>query len=174
MRPLIEKLEIAILNRNPLLGKKLQPGLPIEKITRDLKRADIKGAIDPIIELYSWRNGTILDMDLASSKTGFAPEMVYNFTELRRAIVDMQSFKVISRYHPKYSELIGRYFPMLWDGSNGWIAVDVLPSCHNRVVTILSEDDQPLREAYASFDEFLKDVIRANEENDNLTCFQMQ
>lgn len=172
MNELIQKLEVAVLSRNPLLAEKLQPGLPVEKIKQDLKRAGIESAINPIVELYSWRNGTVLDRDLASSKTGFAPEMVYNFTELKRAILDMKSYKEYARYHSRLSALVGRYFPFLWDGSTGWIAVDIESSSKNHVMMIQFEDDKPLREAYGSFDEFLMDVIRANEENDSLTCFR--
>jgi hypothetical protein len=173
MQELIQKLEAAVLNRNPLLVEKLRPGLPAEKIKKDLKRAGIEGSIDPIVNLYSWKNGTVLDMDLASLKTGFVPESVYQFTELKRAIVDMNGYKEYARYHSRLSALVGRYFPFLWDGSTGWIAVDINPASQNRVVTIQFEDDKPLREAYGSFEVFLKDVIRANNENDSLFCFQV-
>lgn len=174
MQELIQKLEAAVLRRNPLLAEKLQPGLPVDQIRKDLKRAGIEGAIDPIVQLYSWRNGTVLDMDLASSKTGFVPEVVYQFVNLKRAIVYMKGYKEYAHYHSRLSALVGRYFPILWDGATGWIAVDIKPSSHNEVVTIQFEDDKPLREAYPSFEVFLKDLIRANEENDSLFCFQVR
>ena len=76
MQELVQKLEIAVLRRNPLLAKKLQPGLPVGKIKKDLKRSGIEGAIDPIVELYSWRNGTALDMDLDVYKRQFLDDGV--------------------------------------------------------------------------------------------------
>jgi hypothetical protein len=172
MQELVQKLEIAVLRRNPLLAKKLQPGLPVGKIKKDLKRSGIEGAIDPIVELYSWRNGTALDMDLSSSKIGFVPESVYQFTELRRAIVDMKSFKELAHYHPRLSVLVGRYFPFLWDGSDRWIALDIESCGHSRVVMIQDQEEEPLREAYDSFEDFLTDAIRANENNEPLACIR--
>lgn len=199
MQALIQKLGVAVLRRNPSLGEKFQPGLPIGKIKNDLKRAGVEGEIEPIVELYSWKNGTTLQ-DSDALRAGFVPPMVYelseiekqvslnntglkrdtesrayHFTELKRALVDMKSFKEFARYHPRLSVLVGRYFPFLWDGSGSWIALDIEPSGGGRVVVIQTgevRDVQPLREAYDSFEEFLKDAVRANENNEPLACMR--
>jgi hypothetical protein len=109
-----------------------------------------------------------------ASKTGFVPAPIYHFIELSWAIIDMKGFKEFARYNPRLSILPGRYFPFLWNGSTRYIAVDIDPAGHNRVVTIeINEEEQePLREAYYSFEEFLKDAIRANENDEPLSCLR--
>lgn len=77
MKDLIQKLEVAIFRRNSAVINILQPALSREKITKALKRVKMSGLIDPIIELYSWRNGTVLhgysDAFKAGIEAGFAP-----------------------------------------------------------------------------------------------------
>src|SRR6185312_72523 len=153
MIELIHQLEAAVLARNPHLAGRLKPGLPVEQIKKDLKHAGIVGAIAPIIELYSWRNGTLLQGESEAADTGFIPHQavqlsesikqhllllgikrdtdfrVYNFIELEMAILHKRGYK-------KSSQFLERYFPILWDGSTSWVAVDIEPSGHNRVVVI--------------------------------------
>lgn len=196
MTELIQRLEIAILRRNPSLAANLQPGLSVLKIKAALKRKRIEGAVEPILDLYSWRNGTDLQTNLNAVKAGFAPPVEYelseiekrallrqgikrdtafrdyNFLKLETAILDMGGFRSYAQYHPRLSVLVGRYFPFLWDGSNGYIALDIEPSANSRVVMIQTQDAQPLREAHNSFEEFLKDAIRANENDEPLACIR--
>jgi hypothetical protein len=207
MNPLYQRLEAALLRRNPPLTESLRPGLPVAKIRKDLKSADIEGVIEPLVELYSWRDGTVLqgssDAIKAGLRAGFAPPVVslpsesykaelqricamagkpfdpnvkictsFHFLPLKKAIVDMRSYKDYAQHQPKLSVLVGRYFPILWNGSTFYIALDIDPSGHNRVVAIEKRDDKPLREAYDSFEDFLKDLISANENNEHLSCIQ--
>lgn len=204
---LIQKLEAAVLRRNPALAQSLQPGLPVETIKKDLKRADITGAIEPILELYSWHNGTILHGESeafnAGLKAGFVPPLIsspsdshkaemervckmagapfdpnfkiytaFHFLRLKTAIIDMRSYREYARSNPKLSIIVGRFFPILWDGSSSYLAIDIDVSSGNRVVLIQKRDEYPLREAYPSFEEFLKDAIRANENDDLLSCLR--
>jgi hypothetical protein len=74
-------------------------------------------------------------------------------------------------HHPAYAKVVGRYFPLFWDGSNSWLGVDLDPANNSRFVLIHTEFEQMVFEGYGSFEEFLNDAIRANEENDTLTCF---
>jgi hypothetical protein len=196
MRDLIQNLEIAVLKRNPGLAQRLQPGLAVENIKKELKRAGIGGSIDPLLEFYSWRNGTNLQGSGAEAvKSGFVPpiqvklddfavqqlqsmgikrdtaSVSYNFVELKMAILYRNSFEASAKQKKNLANVGGRYFPILWNGSSGYIAVD-LDDLGNRVVTIQKRDDQPLREAYDTFDEFLKDAIHANETNEPLTCIR--
>ncbi len=177
------------------LAERLRPGLPVEKIKKDLKRAGITGLIEPILQIYAWRDGTNLQGESAAVKAGFTPPVVvqlsedikqalfltlgikretdmevYNFPSLKLAILHMGHFKGAAQHHPRLSLLVGRYFPFLWNGSEKWIALDLEPSAHNKVVTIQTRDEQPLREAYDSFEEFLQDAIRANESSAPLIC----
>ena len=96
----------------------------------------------------------------------------FNFIDLEMALLKSKSFKEYAKYNPKLSVLVGRYIPFLWDGSTGFIAVDIDSFGCNQVVIIQKQDEQPLREAYCSFREFLKDAIRANESNEPLACFR--
>ena len=201
MNELIQKLETAVLRRNPALAESFQPGLSPEKIKKELNKVGINGALEPVIELYSWKNGTVLqgtsETFHAGLKGGFTPPMViqlseeikqtllasvgikretdieaYHFIPLRKASITVRSFPEYAQTYPKLSIVIGRYFPFLWNGSSDHIAVDIKPGSGSRVVTIQTQEEYPLREAYASFEEFLKDAIRANENNEPLACLR--
>lgn len=200
MSELLRRLETAVLNRNPALAGYFQPGLKVEKIKKQLESAEIEGAIDPIIELYSWKNGAFFRGRSEALELGLVPPMhvkltdelknvisnsmgitqntvsePYHLVELKRAIIDMESFKEYAKYQPRLSILVGRYFPFLWNGSSGQIALDITPSTVKRVVVIESDEEKdkhPLREGYGSFKEFLEDAIRANETNEPLACLR--
>lgn len=193
MNPLIQQLEAAVLRRNPPLAERLYPGLPIETIKKELKKAGIAGAIEPILELYSWRNGSDMQGEGLADEAGFTPPIViplsestkqylrskgnqreanyrsYKFIYLKYAIIIFKEFKISAKYNPWAAVLVGRYFPILWDGSTEYVAVDIYPPARNRVVTIQTGR---LREAYDSFEDFLKDAIRANETNELLACMR--
>jgi hypothetical protein len=96
------------------------------------------------------------------------------FVDLELMLTDFVGFKELTLYHPGYAEFVGRYFPVFWDGSTSWLAVDLRPSERSRVVLIDPESGTTVREIYPSFEEFLRDAIQANRENDSLTCFQIQ
>lgn len=167
-----QEVESAVLARNPVLARKLQPGLAESRMQRNLKRAGVEGDVESLIQLYSWRNGTILDRNLASSQTGFFPGDIYQFLDLEMALGHLGHIREAAKQHPKLAKEVGRYVPMFWNGATGWLAMDVKASRHNRIVIVECEDPQPYREAYGSFDGFIADAIRANVENDRLLCFQ--
>lgn len=175
----IERFEQAAIARNPILAAKLQPGLSEARLKRAMTRGKVTGEISPIIALYTWKDG----MDLASDSAipnfndwrvsrSFFPGKPYFFPCLEWAIADFHSFKEIAKNYPKISEAVDRYFPVFWDGSTECLSIDLKVSKHNRVMIIDHRSDQPIREAYSSFDEFVSDAIRANEENKPLRCFQ--
>lgn len=178
------ELETAAVARNPLLADRLQPGLSEKKISALLKQAKITGTVQPIIQLYCWKNGTKWDLALGLSKAGIFPNATYNLSDLRRAILDLKSFKDFWKGFPKLFPLRDRYFPAFWDGHDNWIALD-LESNEGRIVLVrLSAQDmtpyqpqvretEPPPEAYSSFGEFVADAIQANKNNEPLTCFRM-
>lgn len=170
----LKELESAIADRNPLLAERLQPAISETKARKALERAGATGAIEPLLQLYSWKNGTIIDRELASSKTGFFPGPAYQFTELGRAIGDFKTLQEAFETRSdgkKLAEGVGRYFPFLWSGAVKWISVDLHPSWRNRVMLIDTDGASPYVEAYTSFEDFISDVIRANYENVGLQCF---
>jgi len=168
---LLDEFERALRERNPTLANRLQPGLPETRIRRMLSRAKVQGAVEPVIELFSWRNGSQLDPSVAQFSSPF-PKSDYIFMDFELMLADFDGFKEGAIYHPRMTELVGRYFPIFWDGSNGWLAVDIGSLSPNRVVLVDAQCEEPVKDAYRSFHEFLKDAIRANEENDKLACFK--
>jgi DNA-binding Lrp family transcriptional regulator len=171
-RDLLEKFEHAIRRRNSALADRLLPGLPEARIRRMLDRGKVKGAIEPIVALYSWKNGTQPNAYVTPEQPSLFPGVVYMLAELDLMIAHFCGFKEVSTYHPRYTEVIGRYFPLFWNGSTDFLAVDLEPSSQSRVVVLEKKAEKLVREAYASFEEFLTDAIRANENNDKLSCFQ--
>src|SRR5258708_6233174 len=169
---LLQKLERALRQRNPILADRLRPGLPELRIRRMLHRAKVEGWAKPLLNLYAWKDGTEIDPGLTQEQASAFPGSVYMFMELETMIVHRDGFAEGAAYQPKMVQLVGRYFPLFWDGSTGYLALDLAPAGRGRVVLIEVEWEDPVREAYRSFDEFLKDAIRANLENDGLTCLQ--
>ena len=184
----LDELECAVLKRNPLLTSSLKSPLSDSDVKMMLKRAKVVGAIDPVVALYTWRNGTTFDQTLMVSKTGFFPEADYQFIDLVKAIEHMRAYReCVCSCFPKLANLGRRYFPIFWNGATNWLGLD-LGSSAGRVVLIryfikeasfkdgqyeaeVHETNRP-REAYSSFVEFVDDAIRANENNEQLACFR--
>ena len=170
----LDELGRAVFKRNPLLAAKLKPPLSGPEVKMMLKRAEVVGSIDPLIALYTWRNGTIFDQSLMESKTGFFPGAIYQFIDLEKAIEHMRAYRdCVCSCFPKLANLGGRYFPIFWDGATNWVGLD-LESSESGVVLIryfikealfkdgqyepeIHEEDPP-REVYSSFIEFLADA----------------
>ncbi len=164
MRDLLRKLESAALRRSPALATMLQPPLTEKKIHSNLKRAGVEGLIDPILAIYTWRNGTrIPSSSIEDAKQGRAPlpprmlplsesdkELLaavgaardtwpenYHLLDLKTALSIVKSIRSRVQHSPDIAYLVGRYVPLLTESYfAGMIAVDIDPSTHNRVVKI--------------------------------------
>jgi hypothetical protein len=169
---LFEKLGAALRQRNPELADRLQPGLSENRIRRKLERIEVRGSIEPIVSLFAWKNGVNnSDQALSGEQASLFPKSIYLFTELDMMAADFQGFKECMEHHPAYAKVVGRYFPLFWDGSNSWLGVDLNSTQNSRLVLIHTEFEQMVFQAYDSFEEFLNDAIRAIEENVSLACF---
>jgi len=178
---LLQKLEQAIKARSPLLADLLKPGLPESKIRTALKRAGVTGEVQPVVDFYSWKNGTNLAAEATLEMTGFFPGAIYQFMDLETAI---QNWKMMNDAADQLAEMLqgteaesmfdlsGQYFPMFWDGSTGSLAIDLDPLNNSRMVMIEFESTEPICEAYGNFSEFIADAIRVHKEGGTLTCFQ--
>src|SRR6478736_5999702 len=82
MKELIQLLEAAVLKRNPALATRLRSGSSPEQIRKDLKRGGVTGAIEPLIAMYSWRDGTNLQGELDTGYAlGFTPPTVHRLAD---------------------------------------------------------------------------------------------
>src|SRR4051812_12899937 len=95
-RDLLEKLETAIRLRNPQLAEWLLPGIPETKIRKILQRSKVCGIIDPIVSLYSWKNGV-------SGKPGVTMADVSLFPKARYTV---SSLDLMSAYFRCFGESI--------------------------------------------------------------------
>jgi hypothetical protein len=145
--------------------------LPEKRIRTKLEKAGVTGNVEPLVELYTWKNGCNLDSSLTQAQASPFPESIYMFMDFSMMLSHFDGFREGAVYHPRYSDLVGRYFPLFWDGSDGWIAVDLDRTRHTRVVVLVMELEDAVLEAYETFDSFLMDAARANNENDELKCF---
>lgn len=168
----LHDLEQALKTRVPLVAERLQPGLAEAKIRKMLEKGGAKGAIEPLVHLYSWKNGTKLGLELASSWQGVFPGPVYYFTELDRSIDDLDFLNQVSVHKPKLAEAVNRYFPFLWNGAVRFMALDIAPAAGGRIMLIDTDAEQPIHEAYKSFADLIADIVRANRENTGLACFR--
>ncbi len=170
---LLKEFEDAFLSRNPSIAGALQPGLPRADIQRALKRGKVTGDSNLLFTIYTWRDGVLLHAgtELMREQKGFFPGETYYFLCLEMALAHFGSHKEVAASKPKVAEAVGRYFPIFWNGSVSWLAVDLMCGNQNRVMLVQLRDDEPLREAYGSFDDFVRDGIRAGRENAPLRCF---
>src|SRR5437868_2669244 len=54
----LRRFEDAIRRRNPRLAEALQPGLARHMINSVLQSAAVTGDPSPVLDIFSWRNGT--------------------------------------------------------------------------------------------------------------------
>jgi hypothetical protein len=165
---LLREFEQALRGRNPLLVGKLQAGLPALEVERTLMRAKIAGSIEPLVTLYSWKNGGTLDLELRQSGKGLFPGKPFYFPALEMAVGHFGHFAAVAKKYTEISEAVGRYFPFFWDGSNSWFGIELELAHRNRVMMIELKSNPPFRQAYPSLEALITDGIRANRENQPL------
>src|SRR5688572_16325454 len=107
----LEDFERALRKRNPILADRLEPGLPEARVRGMLLRAKVQGSIEPVVELFSWKNGSRLDPSVAQHASPF-PDSEYIFMDLELMIVHFLGFAECAQYHARYKQLVGRYFPL--------------------------------------------------------------
>jgi hypothetical protein len=168
---LLRQFEEALRKRNPVLHERLKRGLSEARIRTKLEKAGVTGNVEPIVSLYSWKNGTDLDSSLTQSQASPFPESIYIFMDFSMMLGHFEGFRHRAKDFPSYGDIQERFFPLFWDGSDGWIAVDLQPAKQTRVVVLVMELEDAVMQAYETFDAFLTDAIRANNEDDELTCF---
>lgn len=160
---LLQKFERAVVTWNPLLARKFQPGLPEMEIQRLLRRRKVEGNLGPVLTLYGWRNGTNLDAELVASKRGFFPAAKpYYLLDLEMAVGHLDHVRVVGRRRPEL-RAGSMYLPLFWDGSTGWITVDLGPAHHGRVILSEHRSETPFRNLRACLEDLLSDAIRAIE-----------
>jgi hypothetical protein len=196
MKHLLEQLEAAVLRRNPGYSEGLQPPLPPEHIRPALKRVGLKENVDLLIEWYGWHDGTRFRRECDASRLGLAPpvisapdaknvafleslghklnlpQKIYDtiaFFNFEAGLRTVKLWRKFSATNPFYAVLVGRFFPILIRTlAANEIAVDVSAGSGGRVVMITH--DGQVRGAYSSIEEFLRDLIRANDTNELLAC----
>lgn len=169
-RTLLNRLADSIQIRNPSLVRCLQPGLLPETIVSLLSSLEIRADFQAMIDMFSWKNGISPCFKGNRTEASPFPESIYVFYELPLMIHHYREFRETFVFHPLFEDLRGRHFPLFWDGSTGYIALDLF-SKSNAIFLLEPESDVLAREAYDSLDAFLEDAIRANQENDALKCF---
>jgi hypothetical protein len=116
------------------------------------------------------------------AQTSFFPEDIYQFIDLETAISRLKMMNEAARQlrgmfegtkaRSMFSGITSLLFPLFTDGATGTLAVDLTPGKRNKVVAVEFESTESVRQAYGSFEEFIKDAIRANKDGDGLSCFQ--
>jgi hypothetical protein len=171
---LFAALEQAIRGRNPVLAGRLRPGRSESFIRRRLTKEGVSGCVEPVVGLFSWKDGSDLDASVTQDQLSPFPGSGYfMFMPFTFIVGHFDMFKDFAKHHENMMQVAGRYFPLFWNGSKGirdWLAVDLSPASGSRVVFIDSHADEPVYPAHSTFDDFLADAIRANRENTSLRC----
>jgi cell wall assembly regulator SMI1 len=173
---ILAKIDFAIRIRDIRLFNQLRPGAPSKIIDRRLQ--NIAGDTSYLKVLYGWHDGTEplrwtdgVDHNMSLQELSIVPGALCIFDDLEMAYASFTGWSEIARYNSVIGEAVGRYFPVLSDGSGSWLCVDLGRNMRGRVIRIDLESDQPCVEAYSSFIMFLEDLLRANEARDTLRCF---
>jgi hypothetical protein len=196
MKELFDELEAAVLKRNPGIAAAMLPGLPTDEIRAQLKRVGMKQNIEPIVQLYGWHNGAVVGKENEAARLGIAPPVVteapqknieflrglgykidgptkryksFLFFRFQGSIVSIKHWKNFSATVPSSAKLATRFVPFISTNEGDNLALDVTPEGNGRIVMIEASEKQ-VRAAYASFEEFLRDLIRANQTNELLSC----
>jgi hypothetical protein len=168
---LLAELETAIRARSESLVRLLQPGLSESKVRAALKRAGVPGVVEPIVAVYTWRDGRRVPPDTPLRDATFLPGTVYTFLSFDAALEQYRMREECAILDRRGKANRRRYFPVFWDGSTGTIALDTARARAGRVVLVDAElGEESPRELYRSLKHFLADAIRANVEQDALAC----
>lgn len=166
----MEQFEKAIRARNPILADRLQPGLAEDKIRKKLQRAGVGGNIGSIVQLFAWKDGSVLDPGVKEEHASPFPGSAFMFLDLDMMVSHFKEYKECARYHSRYEQVAGKFFPLFWDGSDNWIAL-ALDFEHTQIVLVETELENLVRKLYNSFEELLSDAVEANQKNTGLSCF---
>lgn len=166
---LLKQLEAAIGTRNPKLAGAFRNGLPIAKLQRRFAKERITGMLAAIESVYSWKNGTRTDVGLTGEQASVFPIHYYIFLEFDMMCSHFAGFAECAANHTWLEPIVGQFFPVLWNGSNQYLAVDLKEG--SQVVHLDMQSKAPTRMAYGKFEEFLNDATRANKQNTALACF---
>jgi hypothetical protein len=161
---LLPRFEALATAQHSLLADKLQDGLPEDSVRRYLRRHNIEGELRDIVAIFTWRNGTRLDPELAASKRGFFPGKPYYLLDLEMAVGHLEHTRVAARKRSELAEGVS-YFPLFWDGGTSWLATDMRPLEGSRVMLAEHRAGVPFREVSPSLREFFIDAIKALQEN---------
>jgi len=170
------EIDKAIAKRNPLLAEHLNSGLS----KQDHRFKKLMGCIDAVVDWYAWHNGTrhqeIPDGDgiiITLENLALTPESVFCMVDYSRSYNDVVEWKEVGEWNEAIAEVVGRYFPLLWDGGTSWLSVCIDEMKDRHPVGFIDyESDQGFEKAYDSFDEFLLDVLRSNQDGGPLKCFE--
>jgi hypothetical protein len=196
MKELFDELEAAVLKRNPGIATAMLPGLPEDEIRAQLKRVGMKQNIEPIVQLYGWHNGAVVGKENEAARLGIAPPVIteapqknieflrglgykidgptkryksFLFFRFQGSIVSIKHWKKFAATIPSCAKLSLRFVPFISTNDGENLALDVTPEGNGRIVMIGDKEKQ-VRAAYASFEEFIRDLIRANQTNELLSC----
>jgi hypothetical protein len=166
MKRLLQELETAVFRRKPELAGHLLLGLPEASVRRTLELECVKGNVEPIVALFSWRNGTKAIVQFTPEQPSLFPGGGYLFMPLTLMLSQFRRFPQVAMLRLRYAEVVGRYFPLFWNGATDYLALDLDPAGGTRVVVIEDQADKLVREACPTFEDFLWDAIQANKNNE--------
>lgn len=105
----------------------------------------------------------------------------YHLWDLKNVVRTTEQFKKQAERCPPTCGALRGLVPFLWETGRGsaYIALEIESGVAGRVVKVETKgweaaDKFPVTEAYNSFEEFLKDAIRCNEENRPLSCLGIE
>ena len=175
---LLIRLEQAIRARRPQLAEALQPGLSEGDVHAMFSQAGISGDTGALVVFYSWCNGMAINSAPETNDSGFFPDSSYLFLDLSAALEHFAALGEAARTllnltedPTAISQNVDHYFPLFWDSITSYLAMGLEPTGGNRVAIIDFEAEKPFHVVYDSFELFIIDAIRANEQNQPLSCF---
>jgi len=171
---IFKQLDTAIGKRNPVLAEHLRHGLTKQEILKRLQ--NVCGSTELLVDLYSWHDGTESISNQNEDVCNFSlmemsliPDEIFIFSELDIMLSHFYYFGEAAKYDSRLKIAAEKFFPFLWDGCRNCFALDTQSE---RVVFLDFESEEPFREAYPSFNEFLFDLLSANEKSETINFFE--
>lgn len=153
------------------MASDFQPGLTPAKIQAALNRMKIVGKTAPLIEFFSWRNGTKIRRDVTLEQISPFPYSTYVLEDFEMLSAHFKGFEELVQYSPSFKGVVSRYFPLFWDSGSSWISIDLAPASQSQIMLFDPECGGKPQILYSTIEEFLEDAIRANLEGEKLRCF---
>jgi len=170
---LLEELSSLVSERYPVLDSYFNKGLSRDEVLRKMKKYKMSVPFEPLVTLYTWRNGVELQRKPDLLKNG-SPHLSrtcegFLYGNIVREIFQMvdldygfSGYKGFIEGDKETQKAANRMFPFLNDFRGRRFLLDTNADSEYMVKYMDVSLEKPIRDAYKSLDDFLLAVIKSH------------